>query len=534
MTTNPLKNKYVKIAGIGLYIAVLALLGLELFSEGRISLLGNSVNMFKKAAVILPKEELKIAYAFKPQSLEPTHFDPVTRNYLVDIYEGLVKTDNNLIIRPGIAVSWGLVDPLTWEFRLRPEVKFHDGRTVTVDDVIASIERAKTFSGSQMKTLLNSIDSIKANGTDRIRIKTNVPDPMLLNKLAVTFIFPAGTTDFETPVGTGPYEFVSSDEYSEELSDFGDYWGPKPVYKHVTLQYISSRNDRIAALEKEEVQMLANLPPFVGCSKTEKYADADGCMKLENPDIVIKSIPSLEVSFIVFGHENSLLKSKEVRKAISDAFDSKVFTDLAYGFARPAGQYVSSGVFGFNPDIEKPVYDLTAAKKVLEKVSNKDIFRQLTLTFEYPKSLQAIGEYVQSQLEELDIRVELNPLSDEELLNQIRDAKADFYYLGWRSELGDAGDFLQAVAHSRDEEKGYGLYNGANYMNKKVDQLVEQATSELDEESRLAMLQEAMGIVAVDDIYGVPLYESETIFAYLNALDFEPRVDGYIYASEIK
>lgn len=534
MTKNQFVKKYVKIVGIGLYVAVLVILGLELFSGGQISFLGNSVNLFKTAVVALPKEELVIAYASKPQSLEPTLFNPVSRNYLVDIYEGLVKTDRNLIIRPGLAVSWGLVNPTTWEFRLRPDVKFHNGEPVTVNDVIASIERARTFKGSELKTLLNTIASVTSEGEDRIRIKTNFPDPLLLNKLAVTFVFPAGTVDFEQPVGTGPYKFVSSDEYREVLNAFADYWGDKPVYRQVTLEYIASRNDRVAALEKEEVQLLANLPPSVGCSKTEKYNNAEGCMPLKNPNIVIKSIPSLEVSFLVFNQKNSLLNNRDVRDAITKAFDPKVFTDLAYGFAREVGQYVSSGVFGFNPDIKKPEYDMAAAKKVLEDVGNKDVFKQLTLTFAYPNSLQPIGEYVQSQLEDLGIRVELNPVSDDKLLEEISDATADIYFLGWRSELGDALDFLQAAAHGKDEERGYGLYNGANYMNKKVDELIEQAQSDLDAPSRLTAMQEAMKILAVDDIYGVPLYESETIFAYLNYLDFEPRVDGYIYASEIK
>lgn len=531
---NPVLKKNLKIAGIGLYIAVLAVIGYMLFSGGQISFLGNSVNPFGQQSATVSREELKIAYAYMPKSLEPTLFDSVTRSYLADIYEGLVKTDRNLIIQPAVAVSWGLVDPTTWEFRLRDGIKFHNGQSVTPDDVIASIDRARNFEGSELKTLLNTIDSVTSAGSDRIRIKTKVPDPLLLNKLAVTYIFPAAMSDFEKPVGTGPYEFVSEDQFKMVLSAFPGYWGDKPVFRQVDLQYIPDPNDRVSALEKDEVQLLANLPPSVACSKTDKYKDAAGCTPLKNPNVSIKSIPSLEVSFLVFNQNVPLFKDKAVKDAINQAFDPQTFVDLAYGFARPVGQYVSNGVFGFSPDVNKLPFDLAAAKSVLLKIENADIFTQLTVDFDYPSSLQAIGEYVQSQMEELGIRVNLNPLSDDQLLEKIRNGSSQFYFLGWRSELGDSMDFLQAVAHSKDLKRGYGLYNGANYLDANVDQLIEKAQSDLNTESRLKSLQDAMRIISSDDVYGVPLYESETIFAFTNDINFEPRVDGYIHASEIK
>jgi peptide/nickel transport system substrate-binding protein len=531
---NPILKKNLKIAGAGLYIAVLAMVGYMLFSGGQISFLGNSINPNGGHSAAMSRDELKIAYAYMPKSLEPTLFDSVTRSYLADIYEGLVKTDRNLIVQPAVAVSWGLVDPTTWEFRLRDGIKFHNGRFVTVDDVIASIERARNFEGSELKSLLNNIDSVSANGSDRVRIKTKAPDPLLLNKLAVTFIFPAAMSDFEKPVGTGPYRYVTADQSKMILNAFDGYWSEKPAFKQVDLMLISDRNDRVSALEKNEVQLLANLPPSVACSKTDKYKSAEGCTTLKNPDISIKSIPSLEVSFLAFNRKVPLFEKQEVRDAIIQALDPQTFVDLAYGFARPVGQYVSNGVFGFSPDVKKLPFDITAAKAVLKKITNADTFTQLTIDFDYPGSLQAIGQYVQQQLEELGIVVNLNPLSDEALLEKIKAGTSELYFLGWRSELGDSLDFLQAVAHSKDIKTGYGLYNGANYMNKNVDQLIEKAQSDLNTNSRLKTLQDAMKIISQDDVYGVPMYESETIFAYSNDITFEPRVDGYIHASEIK
>lgn len=256
-------------------------------------------------------------------------------------------------------------------------------------------------------------------------------------------------------------------------------------------------------------------------------------MKLKNPDIAVKSIPSLEVSFLAFNQENEILGKRAVRDAIVMALDQQTFVDLAFGFARPSGQFVSNGVFGFSSSIGKPECDLETAKSQTAKAC-EGIFESLDITFDYPEDLQTIGQYIQSTLNDLGIIVTLNPLDNNGLLQKIMSGESDFYFLGWRSELGDASDFLQAIAHTKDAARGYGLYNGAHYSNKKVDDLIEKSQENLDPESRLKQLQEAMRILVDDDIYGVPLFESETIFAFNKAINFEPRVDGYIHVAEIK
>jgi len=513
------------------FVIALLLVGAKLFFEDQFSFLVSFVN--PPVQVHAVAEQLVIGYAYKPSVLDPTLFDLITRSYLVDIYEGLVRTDKNLEIKPALAVSWGLLDPTTWEFRLRPGVRFHDGQNLSVNDVIVSLERARTSPESQLVDLYATVESINAIGTDRIRIRTKVPDPLLLNKLAVTYIFPASLKAFDNPVGTGPYSYGGETDQGFELDLFPGYWGEKPYFKKVFLKFIPGRSDRIAALQKGDIQLLANMPPNYACSKTEKYRNADGCNDLKNDAIEIKSIPSLEVSFLVFNHQNKFFERREIRQAVSRVFDQQVFVDLAFGFARPVGQFVSNGVFGFNPDIKKPECDPDAAKQQFVTACI-DIFDVLDVTFDYPENLETIGQHVQSQLRDLGLNVTLNPLSGEDLQKKISEGKSDFYFLGWRSELGSASDFMQSVAHSKDAVNGYGYFNGAHYSNMNVDELIEKSGRNLDTESRLKQLQEAMKILVEDDIYGVPLFESETVFAFYDWIKFDPRVDGYVHASEIK
>lgn len=253
-------NSLLKKLIFGFSVGALVLLGVYLFAGDRIlfSYFGNesSVHGVSRGA----DEVLTIGYAFEPTSLEPTHFDPVTRSYLVDIYEGLVLTNRDLKVEPGLAVSWGLLDPLTWEFRLRPNVTFHNGQTMGVEDVIYSLERAVGYEDSQLRDLLSTVKGIELSGNDRIRIHTTVPDPLLLQKLALVYIFPQGSTNFETPVGTGPYHFVSRTDGKMVLQRNENYWNGKPAFPKVELLAISNRRERLAALEEGKLTLLANLP----------------------------------------------------------------------------------------------------------------------------------------------------------------------------------------------------------------------------------------------------------------------------------
>lgn len=534
----PLINKKaLKKVLFGVYISVIFVIGIYLFFGDQIAFVINSTtggedryNQLHATAT-----PISLGFAYKPESLDPVRFDPVTRNYLIDIYEGLVLTDRDLKIVPGLAISWGLINANKWEFILRPDVKFHDGSLLTPRDVVNSILRARDDQKSQLKDLLGTIKDLKIVDKNRIRITTRIPDPLLLNKLALTYIYPEKLSDFSKPVGTGPYSYVVSDDKKLILRRFEEYWDVgRGFHSQIILNYIKDREERLDALEKNELQILTDLPPLAAVTSDSKYASSEGVVPIQNPDIEIKAIPSLEVSFIVFNVNNPIFSDKNAREAVYRALDPQFFVDLTYGFARPVNQFVSNGVFGYNPAIKRLDYDMEEAKELVKSSIDLTSFDVKTVVFDYPESMEAVGQYVQQQLSELGINVELNPLKNDKLQEKIQSGNSELYYLGWKSDLGDAGDFLDSIAHTRALSKGYGLFNGGNYSNVKVDKLIEKSRQNFDVKSRQKDLQEAMRIIAEEDIMAVPLYESDTIFAYRKSIKFEPRIDGYLHGDEIE
>lgn len=460
----------------------------------------------------ISNETLSIAYAFGADSYEPTLFDPVIRSRLVDVYETLVVADRNLQLKPRLALSWGRISDTKWEFKLRPDVYFHNGSVFDADDVIESFNRASNYSRSGLKDILNTIDSIDKIDNLTIHINTKRPDPLLVNRISTVFIFPSEKKSFNNPVGTGPYLFVSDNDGVVELMRNDEYWDVPPCYEKVKILTIPNRFDRLDSLKNGDVHILANVPP--------SFAQE----LIQHPAITVSSLPSLEVNFLIFSMNSEILSDKRIRKAISIAFDKRAFVEFSNGYARPSNQFVSSGIFGFNPDIEDKEQDLEEAKKLVREY---DPFRRPEITIDMAEGTEVIGDYIREQLNGIGISAEINTIPWEKLRIKIFNRETDMYYLGWRSELGDASTFYENAVYSK------GRFNGGDYLSRKVNQLIELSLENLNTKKRLEQLHQIMQIIVEEDIIGVPLFEGDVIYGIRAGVNFKPRLDGYIYACEI-
>lgn len=507
------------------FLALFAVVSLNLFFPDVWKALEGSFQSSMKtednSANVTSLDEVVIAYPHQVGALEPVVFNAQDRSGIVNIYESLVQVDRNLQIRPGLAVSWGRVDDVTWEFRLRPGVKFHNGDGLDVNDVLTSIDRARNYFESDLKPMLANISNVRRISADRIHVITKKPDPLLLNKIAAVLIFPSDFKDFGgTAIGTGPYKLVSfslDDGGGMVLERFEDYWGAESYFQKATLKFIVDHEERVAALKEGKVDLVVNVPP----------AAIPG---LTNSGVEILAQPNLQVNFLLFNFKNSFLSNKEVREVMRMIFDKNKFLELTAGYAKPVNQFVSNGIFGYNPDIEDSQYNPEEAKKKIREVSR---FQRPIVKFHLVDGLQKFGDYIEEQIEQVGIGVDAYYFDAAELSESVKRGDADIYFFGWRSELGDVSDFMQAVAHSRKPQSNYGLYNGLNYRNEEVDRLIEQSEVNLVVEERREQLHKIMSILINDDVLGVPLYESEIIYGFSSQINFVPRIDGYLFVNEL-
>jgi ABC-type oligopeptide transport system substrate-binding subunit len=134
---------------------------------------------------------------------------------------------------------------------------------------------------------------------------------------------------------------------------------------------------------------------------------------------------------------------------------------------------------------------------------------------------------VRSKLAEVGVNVVVSYLEDQALLDSMEKGKADIYFMGFESGIGDASTFLYYIAYSQ------GPYAFWGYVNEYVDKLITASMTEMDVMGRRKDLQEAMKVLIVDDVLGVPLFEYETVYAFNDKLSISPRVDGIIYFDEL-
>ncbi|MFA6527967.1 MAG: ABC transporter substrate-binding protein [Candidatus Gracilibacteria bacterium] len=466
-------------------------------------------------------QELVIAYAESFTTLSPLNYEVRNRNYLGNFYEGLTRFDKNLAIEPALAVSWGQIDDETWEFSLRSDVYFHDGSLLDSGDVVSSIEKAMQDENSQLKSLLSSVQSVSAVDDKTVTIVTNGVDPILPNRLVHVYIYSSEVTDFENVViGTGPYYVASSETFNEgmisqelSLKAFPYYWGLKPVYSDVKLVAIPNSSDREEAISSGSVSVLVNVP-------------IDSVSSLEEVGIKIQTQPNLDVNFLLFNTlDGNVFNNIALREAFFMALNRDELVSTLSGYANLTDQFIGQGVNGYDSTISALSYNSDQAKNIFEEYGIEELSVYMV------SDMTALGDFIKDQFAAIGIDAEI-VYSDLQTFQQgILDNEYDVYFMGWKCDLGDASDLYETVFHSKTDL--YGAYNGG-YSNSEVDSLIEDASIEEDAMNRLSILKEIAHILVEDDVAGVPMFESEVIYGFKDGVSWSPRVDGYLWASDVR
>lgn len=452
-----------------------------------------------------------IAYAEPLSSFSPFSYEAANRKYLSNVYEPLLRYDARFNFETGLAVSWGRLNDKTWDFHLREGVIFHDGTTFDADDVLYSLQQAYDQQESEIGALLSTLSTVEKIDDYRIEIHTTLPDPLLLNKLTFVNMVPQGYTDFNFPVGTGPYRIAQQKGESLILQRFDLYWGPPPYFKEARLIHLADPDERLSALMKGEVHILANVPP--------QYVP-----DLEREGIRIEDYPSLEVSYLMLS-QNGILTDPHLRAAIWNALGTDYAENLGGGYLKSTSQFAASGITGYSTEFASRVQDLERAEK-----ERSQILGDVRLTLTVPEGLTRLGEAIQADLAEVPIEVIVETLDAEAFERAVQDGTLDFYFFGWKYDLADAADFFESVIHSKTDI--YGTFNGFHYVNSELDTGIEALASITTSRERRLALENIADLLQHDQVV-IPLFESRILYGVRPEVWFEPRLDGQIWASEI-
>ena len=493
--------------------------------------------------------ELRIGLGADVTSLDPHHINIGSNNSVLwHLYDALTHVNADARIVPGLALSWRAADGTTWEFKLRPNVKFHDGAPFTADDVIASINRARTMekSGGQFAGFTKAIVSMQAVNPLTIRFKTAAPYALLPSDLNSIFIIGkaaenAISEDFNAGKvngGSGPFKLVAFKRGDRiDLAKNGDYWGDKPQWDQVSLRILPNDGPRIAALLAGDVDMIENIPT-TDAAKLKTSPKFRLAQKTSWRTIFFHLDQWRDPSPYVTAKDGkplakNPLKDLRVRQAISKAINRAAIVDrVMEGMAVPASNVIAPPVFGYVTAIKPDAVDVDGAKKLLAAAGYPDGF---ALTVAAPNNRyvndEQVAQAVAQMLTRIGIAAKVDAMPLNVYLGRARKGEFAFAMLGWGSFGGDLA--LRTLLATQNPEKGYGAWNWGHYSQPAMDKLLDQAFAATDEKKREALAIEA-GTLALKDHAVIPLHHQIASWAMKKNLDYLARTDEYTLAQFVK
>ncbi|MGN6652311.1 ABC transporter substrate-binding protein [Trinickia sp.] len=497
---------------------------------------------FASASTVAQAGSLTMALASEPSSLDPL-FSRTQNNMQIaeNMFERLIEQDDNLQIRPGLAVSWRAVDPLTWEFHLRPNVRFSDGSPMAADDVTYSLRRARSVPNSPapFSGAVANIQRIETVDPLTLRIVTKTPSPAFVEQVGLVYIVSqhatAGRTsdDYRLPaiaVGTGPYRlarWIPGDRLELVRNDY--YWGKRPVFDACTIRFMSNDAARLSALLSGSVSLIDNVPPVT----IDRLRHERNVTLFSGPSarlIYLALDSSRDVSPFVTASKGSTiarnpLRDVRVRKAISKMIDREAITQhLLNGAGLPAAQMVPPGMGGYDPQLQPDSYDPVGARRLLAAAGYPQGFG-LTIHSSNDRfaSDGDLGQALGQMLARGGITV--NDVVTQPY-NVYAGAAARRNYSAFVFSFGnttsDSAIGLTNVLGSYSREAGTGAFNRTRYSNPTVDRLLREAAATFDPARRNQLLQRA-GRAGFGDYGIVPLYFPVDYWAARNGVIFRPN-----------
>lgn len=504
------------------------------------------------------EKTLKIAFADPVSSMDPQLNNWAgDRSVAFHFWDLLIENRDNKLI-PGLASSWKPLDKLTWEFKLRPDIKWQDGVPVTADDIIFSFQRAGHVPGSvaTYAGYFRTIDTMTAQDPHTLIIKTKIPNPNLpLNLSSVLIVSKhigekSTTEDYNSGkamVGSGPYKFVSyvpgDRVIMEKNNDFiprnNNYWDGKPEWDKVIYRYINNGSARTAALLSGDVDVIDKVSPsdisrLKSDPKVSVYA-YDGLRVL----ILQPSFRAGPNQYITDNSGKILDKNPltdvRVREALSLAIDRKAIVDrIMQHTASIANQWMPKNTFGYNANIKNIAYDPTQAKKLLAEAGYPDGFK-ITISVPNdryplaPETIQAIAQFwtrigVKTQVEVLPWAAYSTKANKNEFAVSV---------IAWGNGTGEASYAMTNILATVNPQLGMGASNWGHYSNPKLDQDLIAATEEFDDKKRESILQSAAEVVS-DDVGIIPLFHYQNIWAVKKGLEVKPIFSDRTTATMVK
>jgi peptide/nickel transport system substrate-binding protein len=499
-------------------------------------------------------QDLKIGLAAEPSAMDP-HYHNLTPNngLLGNLFDRLVEFDEKDALVPALAESWKAINDKTWEFKLRKNVKWHDGTAFTADDVVFTFERAPNVPNSP-SSFASSIKGKTIEKVDdhTIQLSTASPHPLMPHDLQSIMIVSkktgegAKTEDYNSgkaAVGTGPFKFgtfVPGDRI--EMVRNEQYWGAKSPWARAIFKPIKSGPSRVAALLAGDVDIIEDVPtPDVErLKKDAKVSIAQATSRR----VVYFHMDQFrdETPFITAKDGSKIknpLKDLKVRQALSKAINrDAIVSRVMEGVAIPAGQLMAEQFAGVSKNLKPTAYDPEGAKRLLAEAGFPNGFK---MTIHGPNGRYVndvkIAEAAAQMFTRIGVETAIEMLPPATFFTRASAGAAgqpefSFILVGWSADTGENSSAIKPLLGTFDKDKGTGTANRGRYSNPAVDKLIVDALATVDDAKRNALLADATDL-AIADVGLIPSHFQITTWATRKGVKILARPSEYTVVSGV-
>ena len=402
-----------------------------------------------------------------------------TREVMFNVFEGLMKPTPDGDLTPAIAESYEVSeDRMTYTFHLREGVQFHNGETVTAEDVVYSIQRcaAATETGIVQVEAFSVIQSIETPDDKTVAITISEPSNGFISYMT-TAVLPADYDKQDTdPVGTGPFKFVSrTAQDSVVLEKFNEYWGTPAQLDKVTLKIMENADSLMMSLQSGAIDLCAHLTSTQVAQLEKDFNVAEGTMNL--------------VQAMYLNNAVAPFDDVRVRQALCYAVDKQEIIDLAFdGYGSPIGSSMYPAFGKYFDDSLTNYYtsDVEKAKALLAEAGYPDGFDMtITVPSNYKPHMDTAEVLVQ-QLAQIGVNATIEPIEWESWVSDV--------YAGRQFQstvVGVDASTMTARALLERFTSDYGK-NFINYNNAEYDALFQQTLTAYDDAEQTAIYKQML------------------------------------------
>jgi peptide/nickel transport system substrate-binding protein len=477
----------------------------------------------KSAAKRAASGSITIALGNEPTTLDPLLQEDGNERWVTDsIYDTLMgRSNDGKKLYPKLAAAQPkLIKKDTWQFKLRPGIKFSDGQPMNADAVVYSVNHLidPKYNSAQIE-FVGTIKTAKKVNNLTVDIITKGPDPILPSRMYWVRILPAHpASDIAShPVGTGPYlfkEWARGDHIT--LTANPNYWGsPKPSIQTITYKFVPEEGAQLAGLVSGQYDLITHLLP----DEVKRAPKAIVTNGNEHPMIILNARKGTK----------SVTGDVRVRQALNYAVDKNALAkNLFLGYAKPdAGQTLSPSWFGYDPKTKAYPYDPAKAKALIKAAGATG--KTITLEGEAGRWLndKVMIESVAQYWREAGLKVNVQIHDFNTYLKRLFDPKnrPDAIFVSTDNPLYDADRTVSAYY----APSGTGASNSDQQLQKWID----QARTTVNVKKRLGLYHKAVER-ANKQAYLLWLLNTKNVWGTSTRLVWTPRLDGFMFDNTMR